>query len=94
MSGQSRASRFLISTLKELTSNAEIVSHKLMLRAGMTRRLAAAIYTWKPVSLRVVRKKKGIIRNEMNQARASGYGIDRTFSPSSNWRTEFQGRVS
>lgn len=65
-----RASRFFISTLKEAPSEAEIVSHKLMLRAGLIRRLAGGIYTWMPLGLRVVRKVEEIIRQEMNRAGA------------------------
>lgn len=65
-----RASRFLISTLKEAPSEAEIVSHKLMLRAGLVRRLAGGIYSWMPLGLRVVRKIEEIIRTEMNQTGA------------------------
>ena len=65
-----RASRFLISTLKEAPSDAEIVSHSLMLRAGMIRRLAGGIYTWMPIGLRVVRKVEAIVRAEMNRSGA------------------------
>ena len=50
-----RASRFFISTLKEAPSDAEIVSHKLMMRAGMIKRLGSGIYTYMPVGLRVIR---------------------------------------
>ncbi len=63
-----RASQFLISTLKEAPSDAEIVSHKLMLRAGLIRRLAGGIYTWMPMGLRVLRKVEGIVREELNRA--------------------------
>jgi prolyl-tRNA synthetase len=65
-----RASRFLISTLKEAPSEAEVISHKLMLRSGMVRRLAGGIYSWMPLGLRVVRKIEEIIRSEMNRAGA------------------------
>jgi prolyl-tRNA synthetase len=65
-----RASQFFISTLKEAPADAEIVSHKLMLRAGLIRRLAGGIYTWLPIGLRVVRKVEAIIRAEMNRAGA------------------------
>ena len=51
-----RTSKFFISTQKEAPAEAEIVSHRLMLRAGMIRRLAAGIYTWMPLGLRVLRK--------------------------------------
>jgi prolyl-tRNA synthetase len=65
-----RASRFFVSTLKEAPSDAEIVSHKLMLRAGLIRRLAGGIYTWMPMGLRVLRKVEAIVREEMNRAGA------------------------
>ena len=65
-----RASRFFISTLKEAPSDAEIVSHKLMLRAGMIRRLGSGIYNYMPMGLRVIRKVENIVREEMNQAGA------------------------
>jgi prolyl-tRNA synthetase len=65
-----RASRHFISTIKEAPSDAELVSHALMIRAGMIRRLAAGIYTWMPVGLRVVRKIETIVREEMNRAGA------------------------
>jgi prolyl-tRNA synthetase len=63
-----RASQFFISTLKEAPSDAEIVSHQLMMRAGLIRRLAGGIYTWMPMGLRVLRKVEGIVREEMNRA--------------------------
>ncbi|MCU0804037.1 MAG: proline--tRNA ligase [Burkholderiales bacterium] len=65
-----RVSRFFISTLKEAPADAEIVSHKLMLRAGLIRRLAGGIYSWMPLGLRVVRKVEAIVRAEMNRAGA------------------------
>ncbi|MCX7179341.1 MAG: proline--tRNA ligase [Proteobacteria bacterium] len=65
-----RASKFFIATLKEAPSDAEIVSHQLMLRAGLIRRLAAGIYTWMPLGLRVLRKVEAIVREEMNSAGA------------------------
>ncbi|MEO8145175.1 MAG: proline--tRNA ligase [Betaproteobacteria bacterium] len=65
-----RSSRHFISTIKEVPAEAELVSHKLMMRAGMVRRLAAGIYTWMPVGLRVVRKIEAIVREEMNRAGA------------------------
>ncbi len=65
-----RASQFFISTLKEAPADAEVVSQKLMLRAGMIRRVAAGIYTWMPMGLRVVRKVERIVREEMNRAGA------------------------
>jgi prolyl-tRNA synthetase len=65
-----RATKFFLATLKEAPSDAELVSHKLMLRAGLIRRLAGGIYTWMPLGLRVVRKVEGIVREEMNRAGA------------------------
>ena len=65
-----RASRFFIATLKEAPSDAEIVSHKLMMRAGMIKRLGSGIYTYMPMGLRVIRKVEAIVRDEMNRAGA------------------------
>ena len=65
-----RASRFFISTLKEAPSDAEIVSHQLMMRAGMIKRLGSGIYTYMPMGLRVIRKVEAIVREEMNNAAA------------------------
>jgi prolyl-tRNA synthetase len=65
-----RASRFFISTLKEAPADAEVVSHQLMLRAGLIRRLAGGIYTFMPMGLRVLRKLETIIREEMTRAGA------------------------
>ncbi len=65
-----RASRFFISTLKEAPSDAEIVSHKLMMRAGMIKRLGAGIYNYMPMGLRVIRKVENIVREEMDRAGA------------------------
>ncbi len=65
-----RATQFFITTLKEAPSDAEIVSHKLMLRAGLIRRLAGGIYTWMPMGLRVLRKVEAVVREEMNRAGA------------------------
>lgn len=65
-----RTTKFFISTLKEAPADAELVSHKLMLRAGLIRRLAGGIYTWMPLGLRVVRKVESIVREEMNRAGA------------------------
>ncbi len=65
-----RLSRFHLSTVKEVPADAEIVSHQLMLRTGMLRKLAAGIYTWSPLGLRVLRKVEAIVREEMNRAGA------------------------
>ncbi|QWT47490.1 proline--tRNA ligase [Azospira inquinata] len=65
-----RTSQFLLSTLKEAPAEAEVISHKLMIRAGLIKRLAGGIYTWMPLGLRVLRKVEAIIRDEMNRAGA------------------------
>ncbi len=65
-----RASNLLIATLKETPSDAEVISHQLMLRAGLIRRLAAGLYTWLPLGLRVLRKVEAIVREEMDRAGA------------------------
>ena len=65
-----KASQFLISTLKEAPADAEIVSHKLMMRAGMIKKLGAGIYNYMPMGLRVIRKVEAIVREEMNRAGA------------------------
>jgi len=65
-----RTSNFLLSTLKETPADAEIISHQLMLRAGMIRKVAAGIYTWLPAGLRVMRKVENVVREEMNRAGA------------------------
>ncbi len=64
------ASRFFVSTLKEAPADAEVVSHKLMIRAGFIKRLGAGIYNYMPMGLRVIRKVENIIREEMNRAGA------------------------
>ncbi|MGD9984628.1 MAG: proline--tRNA ligase [Porticoccaceae bacterium] len=65
-----RASRLLIPTLKETPAEAEVISHQLMLRSGMIRKLAAGLYSWLPLGLRVLRKVEAIVREEMNAAGA------------------------
>jgi prolyl-tRNA synthetase len=65
-----RASQFFISTTKEAPSEAELVSHKLMLRAGLIKRLGSGLYTWMPLGLRVLRKVEAVVREEMNRAGA------------------------
>ncbi len=65
-----RASELLLATLKETPADAEVVSHQLMLRAGMIRRLASGLYTWLPTGLRVLRKVERIVREEMERAGA------------------------
>jgi Prolyl-tRNA synthetase len=65
-----RTSQYLLSTLKETPSDAEIVSHQLMLRAGMIRKLASGLYTWLPSGVRVLHHVERIVREEMNRAGA------------------------
>ncbi len=65
-----RFSEFGLTTLKEVPADAEIVSHKLMLRAGLIRRLASGLFTWMPLGLRVLRKVEAVIREEMDRAGA------------------------
>ncbi len=65
-----RASQYFLSTLKEAPNEAELPSHKLMLRAGMIKRLSSGLYTWMPLGLRVLRKVEAIVREEMNRAGA------------------------
>ncbi|MDD5180152.1 MAG: proline--tRNA ligase [Gallionellaceae bacterium] len=63
-----RVSQFFISTLKEAPSEAELISHRLMLRAGYIKKLASGLYTWMPLGLRVLRKVENIVREEMNRS--------------------------
>ena len=65
-----RTSQFLLSTLKETPSDAVVISHQLMLRAGMIRKLASGLYTWLPMGLRVLRKVEKVVREEMDAAGA------------------------
>ena len=65
-----RTSQFLLATIKETPADAEIISHQLMLRAGMIRKLAAGLYSWLPLGLRVLRKVEAIVREEMDRAGA------------------------
>ena len=63
-----RTSQLLLPTLREDPGEAEIISHRLMLRSGLIRKVAAGIYTYLPMGLRVIRKVENIIREEMNRA--------------------------
>ncbi|MGV0082282.1 proline--tRNA ligase [Rahnella aceris] len=65
-----RTTQYLLSTLKETPADAEVISHQLMLRAGMIRKLASGLYTWLPTGLRVLKKVENIVREEMNNANA------------------------
>ena len=63
-----RASQFFISTQKEAPNDAELLSHKLMMRAGLIKKLGSGLYSWMPLGLRVLRKVENIVRDEMNKA--------------------------
>jgi prolyl-tRNA synthetase len=65
-----RLSQFHLRTVKETPADAEIVSHQLMLKAGMVRKLAAGLYTWSPLGLRVLRKVEAVVRQEMDRSGA------------------------
>jgi len=65
-----KLARYLLATVKETPADAEIISHQLMLRAGMIRRLAAGLYTWMPLGLRALRKVEAVVREEMDRAGA------------------------
>ncbi|HCT98831.1 MAG TPA: proline--tRNA ligase, partial [Methylococcaceae bacterium] len=65
-----RTSTFPLNTVKETPSDAEIISHQLMIRAGLIRKLASGLYTWLPLGLRVLRKVEKIVRDEMETAGA------------------------
>ncbi|HRQ35359.1 MAG TPA: proline--tRNA ligase, partial [Chiayiivirga sp.] len=65
-----RLSQFHLNTSRETPADAEIVSHQLMLRTGMIRKLAAGIYTWSPLGLRVLRRVEAVVREEMDRAGA------------------------
>ncbi len=65
-----RVSRFPLSTIKEIPSEAEVISHKLMIRSGMIRKLASGIYTWLPLGLKILRKAENVVREEMDNAGA------------------------
>jgi len=80
-----RTSKFFIATQKEVPAEAEIVSHRLMLRASLIRRLSAGIYTWLPLGLRVVRKVEAIARAEMNRAGAIELAMP-VVQPGELWR--------
>ena len=80
-----RSSRFFFSTIKEAPADAELVSHQLMIRAGLVRRLAAGIYTWMPLGLRVLHKVAAIVREEMNRAGAVELAMP-VVQPGELWR--------
>jgi len=80
-----RASQFLIATVRETPSDAEIISHRLMIRAGLIRKLAAGLYTWLPIGLRVLRKVETIVREEMDRSGAQEMSMP-VVQPGELWR--------
>jgi prolyl-tRNA synthetase len=80
-----RSSKFFVATIKEAPTDAELVSHQLMIRAGLVRRLAAGIYTWMPLGLRVLQKVASIVREEMNRAGAIELAMP-VVQPGELWR--------
>ena len=88
-----RLSRFHLHTSKETPAEAEIVSHKLMLKAGMIRKLAAGLYTWSPLGLRVLRKVEKAVREEMDAAGAIELLMP-TIQPQELWEETDAGRSS
>ncbi|HEY4125904.1 MAG TPA: hypothetical protein VGM36_14885, partial [Rhizomicrobium sp.] len=80
-----RLSRYFLPVLKETPSEAQIVSHRLMLRAGMIRQEAAGIYAWLPLGFRVLQKIEQIVREEMNRAGAIEMLMP-TLQPSELWK--------
>ncbi len=80
-----RLSQYPISTLKELPADAEVVSHQLMLRTGMIRRLAAGLYVWLPLGLRTLRKVERIVREEMDRTGALELSMP-TIQPAELWK--------
>ncbi len=79
-----RTSRYLIATVKETPADAEVISHQLMLRAGLIRKLASGLYTWLPAGLRVLHKVSGIVREEMDRAGAMEVSMP-VVQPSDLW---------
>ncbi|UXY14724.1 proline--tRNA ligase [Chitiniphilus purpureus] len=80
-----RTSQLYFSTLKEAPSEAELVSHKLMLRAGLIKRLGSGLYTWMPLGLKVLRKVEGVVRDEMDKAGAQELLMP-TIQPAELWQ--------
>ena len=66
-------SKIFLPTLKDIPQDAEVISHQLMLRSGMIRRVTSGIYTWLPIGLKVLRKVENIVREEMNASGAVSY---------------------
>ena len=87
-----RTSQYLLSTLKETPSDAEVISHQLMLRAGMIRKLASGLYNWLPTGLRVLHKVENIVREEMNNAGAIEVSMP-VVQPAELWETGYNRRL-
>ncbi len=80
-----RTSNFLIATQKETPADAEVISHQLMLRAGLIRKLASGLYTWLPLGLRVLRKVEAIVRDEMDKSGAQELSMP-VMQPAELWQ--------
>ena len=80
-----RTSNFLIATQKETPADAEVISHQLMLRAGLIRKLASGLYTWLPLGLRVLRKVEAIVRDEMDKSGAQEVSMP-VMQPAELWQ--------
>ena len=80
-----RTSKFLIATQKETPADAEIISHQLMLRAGLIRKLASGLYTWLPLGLRVLRKVEAVVRQEMDSSGAQELSMP-VIQPAELWQ--------
>jgi prolyl-tRNA synthetase len=85
-----KTSNFLIATQKETPSDAEVISHQLMLRAGLIRKLAAGLYSWLPLGLRVLRKVEAVVREEMDRAGGQEVSMP-VVQPAELWRTHTRG---
>ena len=80
-----RSSNFLIATQKETPADAEVISHQLMLRAGLIRKLASGMYTWLPLGLRVLRKVEAVVRDEMDKSGAQEVSMP-VIQPAELWQ--------
>ena len=80
-----RSTQYMLATVRQVPSDVEIVSHRLMLRAGMIRQLASGIYNWLPTGLRVLKKVENIVREEMNRAGAQEVLMP-SVQPAEIWR--------
>ena len=80
-----RWSQYPVNTTKETPADAEVVSHQLMLRAGLIRKLAAGLYTWLPLGLRAMRKVENVVREEMDRAGALEVLMPGVNPPSCGW---------